>query len=177
MTWEVLHWWLQGRLHIQSSTGEERGGTKRREPSRGERQTSRKASWFARRKVWKGEGNDKMLHFKLTTPGSIHHTHGWILPAEVSLKWRKIHIESDNIRRMKHWLISRATFLSHKNSPGGLTPHLDSKLQKSQLWNNCKQNFLSLVLHHGAMFIPNYVSFNGRFSTIVLLNIQHTSDR
>lgn len=53
-------------------------------------------------------------------------------------------------------------FLGHKNSPGGLTPHLDSKLQKSQLWNNCKQHFPSSVLHHGAMFIPYYVSFNER---------------
>jgi len=32
------------------------------------------------------EGNDKMLHFKLTTLGSIHYAHGWVLPGEVSLK-------------------------------------------------------------------------------------------
>lgn len=32
------------------------------------------------------EANDKMLHFKLSASGSIHHAHGWILLGDVSLK-------------------------------------------------------------------------------------------
>lgn len=55
---------------------------------------------------------------------------------------------------------SELPFLGHTNSPGGLKPHLDCSLQKSWLWNNCEQHFLSSVLCHGAMFIANYVSFN-----------------
>lgn len=60
-----------------------------------------KGSWYPQwSKVGLQEGkfeeaNDKMLHFKLTIPGSIYHVHGWMMAGEASLKWRKIHIKSD----------------------------------------------------------------------------------
>lgn len=103
-----------------------------------------------------------MLHFKLTTPGSIHHAHGWILLGEVSLKWRKIDIKSDS--QENEALTDRQSylFLVIKILQGDWHLTHTLKLQKSQLWNNCKQHFLSSVLHHGAMFIPDYVSFNER---------------